>query len=42
MPAVMSATASASAAQPCFPGSTNCFFNYTTQSAGTGAVEMHL
>jgi hypothetical protein len=39
---VVNATASASAGQPCFPGSTNCFFNFITQSATTGPVEVHL
>ncbi len=41
-PAVITASANAYAAQPCFPGSTNCFFNYTTQSGSSGAVEVHL
>jgi len=39
---VVSATASAAAGQPCFPGSTNCFFNTISQSATTGPSEVHL
>jgi len=40
--AVVSASASASAGTPCFPGSTNCFFNSTSQSASTGPTTLHL
>ena len=40
--AVVTATATASAGQPCFPGSTGCFTNIVSQSARTGAVEAHL
>src|SRR3954447_15442371 len=39
---VIQATASAFAAQPCFPGSTNCFFNFISQSTTAGPVEVHL
>jgi len=41
-PAVVTATASASAGEPCVPGSTNCLSNIATQSASAGAVEVHL
>ena len=40
--AVISASASASAGTPCFPGSTNCFFNLTSQSASTAPTTLHL
>jgi len=39
---VVTASASASAGQPCVPGSTNCFFDYIMQSATAGPVEVHL
>jgi hypothetical protein len=41
-PAVLTASAGATAAMPCYPGSTNCFFNYTSQSASSGAVSKRL
>jgi hypothetical protein len=41
-PAAVTATASATAGLPCFPGSTNCFTSNVTQSATTGAVAIHL
>jgi hypothetical protein len=40
--AVLSASANASAGEPCFPGSTGCFINIVGQSAGTGAVVVRL
>lgn len=40
--AVVSASASALAGTPCFPGATNCFFNLTGQSASTGPTTLHL
>ena len=40
--AVLSASANASAGQPCFPGSTNCFSNFVSQSATTGALSVRL
>jgi hypothetical protein len=39
---VVNANASASAGQPCFPGSTNCFTNVISQFASSGPVEVHL
>jgi hypothetical protein len=39
---VINATAFASGGQLCFPGSTNCFVNFISQSATTGPVEVHL
>jgi hypothetical protein len=39
---VVSASASASAGTPCFPGSNNCFFNISGQSASTGPTTLHL
>ena len=40
--AVANASASATAGQPCFPGSTGCFTNLISQSASTGPVQVHL
>jgi hypothetical protein len=41
-PAVINAGAYASAAQPCFPGSTGCYTNYISQTASSGAVRVRL
>lgn len=40
--AVLNASAFANAGQPCYPGATNCFFNYVSQTATTGPVTVHL
>jgi hypothetical protein len=39
-PAVFTAFASAGAGTPCFPGSTTCFFNLTSQSASSGPTTL--
>lgn len=41
-PAVINASANAAAAQPCYPGATNCYTNFISQTASTGAVEVRL
>ena len=40
--AVINASASASAAQPCYPGATNCYTNFVSQTASSGPAKLHL
>jgi hypothetical protein len=41
-PAVFTASALAQAGTPCFPGSTSCFTNITSQSATAGPTQLNL
>lgn len=41
-PAILTGSAGASAGQPCFPGSTTCFFNLVSQTATTGPITVRL
>lgn len=41
-PAAFSATASATAGTPCFPGSTNCFFNLVGKSGTVDQIAINV